>query len=119
MMEITIRVSDELGKRLAQVQDQLPGLLERALAEQDKLANNITADEREIIELLTSAPAPQTVLALKPSARFQQRVSDLLERSKRGELGHAEDLELDRYLYLEHWVRLAKAHAYQQLAQAE
>ena len=42
-------------------------------------------------------------------------MSELLERNKSGSISRTEEAELDRYLLLEHWVRLAKAHAYKQL----
>ena len=44
------------------------------------------------------------------------RVSELLYRSKQGELSRQEESDLDRYMLLEHIVRLAKAWAYRQLA---
>jgi hypothetical protein len=49
--------------------------------------------------------------------RAGQRISDLLWRSKEGTLLPQEATELDRYLVLEHLVRLAKAHAAKRLAQ--
>jgi len=41
---------------------------------------------------------------------------DLVDRSKRGELSPTDEAELERYLAVEHLVRLAKAHAYKRLA---
>ena len=59
---------------------------------------------------------PEQVLAIRPSSELQARVSELLGRSKDGELSRQEETELERYLTLEHLVRLAKAHAHKQLA---
>jgi len=42
-------------------------------------------------------------------------MSQLLDRNKSGTLSAREEIVLDRYLLLEHWVRLAKAHAYKRL----
>ena len=70
-------------------------------------------DENTIIALLASQPTPEEILALRPSPEFQTRVSDLLARTKDGELSLSEKTELERALTLEHLVRLAKAHAYQ------
>jgi hypothetical protein len=72
-------------------------------------------DESAIVQLLASQPAPEQVLSIHPSPEFQAHVSELLHRSKQGELLHPEEVELERYLVLEHLVRLAKAHAYEQL----
>jgi len=57
------------------------------------------------------------VLALHPTLELQERISDLLLRSKEDALPPQEATELERYLLLEHLVRLAKAHAAKRLAQ--
>ena len=67
------------------------------------------------IQLLASQPSPEAILAIRPTPALQARMSELLERNKSGSLSRTEESELDRYLLLEHWVRLAKAHAYKQL----
>jgi len=59
-------------------------------------------------------PSPEQVLNIRPSPELQTRVSELLHRSKKGQLSQQEEAELERYLMLEHLVRLAKAHAYKQ-----
>jgi hypothetical protein len=69
----------------------------------------------DVVAVLTSQPTPEQVLALNPSDAMQARVSDLLRRSKAEGLSRAEESELDRYLYLEHLVRLAKARALDQI----
>jgi predicted transcriptional regulator len=114
-MEITIRVPDTLGQRLQRFQERLPEVLDRGLRE--LLAEKAVEfqDENEIMALLTSRPAPEQVLAIRPSPELQARVSELLSRSKEHTLSRHEEAELDRYLTLEHLVRLAKAHAYRQM----
>ena len=72
-------------------------------------------DENAIMQLLASQLAPEQVLSIRPSPEFQAHVSELLHRSKQGELSRQEEAELERYLLLEHLVRLARAHAYKQL----
>lgn len=72
-------------------------------------------DENAIMQLLTSQPTPEQVLSIRPSLGLQAHVRELLYRSKQGELSRQEEAELERYLVLEHLVRLAKAHAYGQL----
>jgi len=49
---------------------------------------------------------------LRPSANLQARVSELLSANKHRVLTQEEETELNKYLMLEHWVRLAKARAY-------
>jgi len=110
LRSITIPVPPALEQRLRPYQDRLPELLERGI---DVLAAEDSAppqDESTILEVLTSNPTPGQILALRPSPTLQARVSELLARNKRDELSRQEEAELDRYLMLEHLVRLAKAH---------
>ena len=115
-IEITIQVPDSLGRQLQQLHDRLPEVLERGL--RDVLAEETGPphDERAIIAILTNQPAPEQVLAIRPSAELQSRASALQERSKNGALTAQERSELDRYLLLEHMVRIAKANAYRRLS---
>ncbi len=76
-------------------------------------------DDREIIETLARNSAPQTILDLRPSDMLQARVSELLARNKEGKLSSVEELEVESYLTLEHWIRLAKGRAYQQLSKVQ
>ena len=110
-VDITIRVPDELGRQLERYRDRLPELLARGLRDLEGVSSGGETAVGEIVDVLTSQPTPEQVLALRPSDEMQARVSDLLQRSAVGTLSRAEDAELERYLYLEHLVRLAKARA--------
>ena len=122
-MQITIEVPDRLGEQLQQLGDRLPEALvriasdvaDRALQELTPTKNIAYQDDRQIVELLASQPSPEVVLAIRPTPALQARMSELLEQNKSGTLTRSEEVELDRYLFLEHWVRLAKAHAYKNL----
>lgn len=72
-------------------------------------------DEKSIMVLLISQPTPEQILAVRPSPQLQTRVNKLLTLNKTEGLSRLEETELDRYLTLEHLVRLAKARAFQQL----
>jgi hypothetical protein len=111
-MQIILEVSDRLGEQLQAFGDRLPEVLDRALRELTATETISYQDDREIIELLASQPNPEAILAIRPTPALQARMSALLDRNKSGNLSRLEEVELDRYLLLEHWVRLAKAHAY-------
>jgi len=113
-IQITIEVPNDLGQRLQRFRDRLPEVLERGLLELLAETSEVH-DESAIIELLTSQPSPEQIMSIRPSPALSARVSELLARSKRQELDRREEEELERYLVLEHLVRLAKAHAYRQL----
>lgn len=115
-VEITIQVPNALGQQLQRFHERLPEILERGLRETLTERPGDLQDENTIMELLTSQPTPEQVLAIRPSPELQVRVSELLARNKEGELSRQEETELERHLTLEHLVRLAKAHAYKRLA---
>jgi hypothetical protein len=116
-IEITIQVPDTLGRQLQLFQDRLPEVLERGLREIMAERTDSFEDESAILALLASQPTPEQVLALHSTPELQERISDLVLRSKEGSLVPQEAIELERYLLLEHLVRLAKVHAAKRLAQ--
>lgn len=114
-----IKVSDALGQQLQTMQDRLPEILERGM--RDMLAGQTTTfhDADEIIAVLASQPTPDQILNIQPSSKLQIRIHDLIARNQEGLLSPQEYAELERHALLEHLVRMAKAHAYKQLAQKQ
>jgi hypothetical protein len=111
-MQITIEVPDRLGEQLQQLGDRLPEALDRILQEFTSIETTEYQDDNKIVELLATQPSPEVVLAIRPSPALQARMSELLVQNRSATLTRSEEVELDRYLLLEHWVRLAKAHVY-------
>ena len=72
----------------------------------------------DVLETLASLPTPEEVLALRPSAALQEQIEDLLEKSQNGGLSADEQRGWEQYEYVEHLVRLAKAHAASKLKPA-
>ena len=70
----------------------------------------------EIIDFIAAGATPQAVVDYRPSAATQQRVAELIAREKAGGLSPEEKVELDRFMNLEHILRMAKARARQILA---
>lgn len=114
-MQIIVEIPDSLGERLQPFRDRLAEVLERGLRELLNDQSGEFVDDQEIIALLVSQPTPEQILAIRPSSELQTRVSELLAQSKAGTLQAKEEAELERYLTLEHLVRLAKANAYSRL----
>ena len=71
----------------------------------------------EFVEFIAAGPSSERVASFQPSETSHQRVLDLLAREKSTGLSYEETSELDHYLQLEHWMRLAKARARQYLTQ--
>lgn len=118
MVEITIQVPEHLAERLQPVHERLPEILELGLGELYFPEPHGYDDVAEIVEFLVSRPSPEEIVRLRPSPQLQARVSELLEKNRAGTLTEDEEAELDRYDYIEHLVRLAKAYAYRKLATA-
>ncbi len=60
--------------------------------------------------------SPRRVLAYKVSEKSQSRVNQLLKKNKTTGLTEEENEEMERYMTVEHIVRLAKAKALQKLS---
>ena len=114
-MDFTITVPDELAVYLHERADQLPRILEIGMRELDAAAQVGFTDASEIFEFLATLPSPQQIVALQPSATLQERVRFLLTKNQTEGLTSAEEREWQRYEYLEHLVRMAKATAFQKL----
>ena len=114
-MQITLDVPDRIGEKLKALGDRLPEALDRMLDQMP--SDNLVSfqDEVQILAFLASQPSSEEILELRPSSMFQARISELLDRNKTNTLDRNGEVELDRYLLLEHWVRLAKANAYQKI----
>ena len=118
MSSITLQLPGELARRLSGQEDRLPEILELGL-------RDINADSQagfdgatEVLEMLASLPSPQEVMALRPSATLSARVKELLGKNRDGGLNAAEEREWERYEYLEHLVRMAKANASRKLSES-
>jgi len=109
MSAITLQVPDHLAERLRGREDQLEQILELGLREINSSSG--FAGASDVLELLASLPAPEAILDLRPSERLQHRIDELLEKNRTGGLSDQEEVEWERYEYLEHLVRMAKARA--------
>lgn len=87
----------------------MSGILELGLREWNAETQGGFEGAAETLEFLAGLPTPEEILALRPSERLHRRVQELLERSREGKLQPHEEEEWERYQFLEHLVRMAKA----------
>lgn len=59
--------------------------------------------------------SPRRVISYKSSIKSQERVNTLIEKNKTNGLTFEENSEMERFMTVEHIVRLAKAKALQKL----
>jgi hypothetical protein len=115
VVDLTLTIPDELATRLRAVGDQLPEILELGLREW-LLTPPGYAGLNDVLETLARLPTPEEVLELRPAASVQDRIEELLQKNRKGGLSGEEQREWQRYEYIEHIVRLAKARAIQRQA---
>ena len=111
MSSITLSLSDDLASLVRGRQQQLPRILELGLREFDARGQTGFDGAADVLELLAGLPAPQEVLDLRPSPRLAARVAELIEKSRAGKMTPLEQEDWEKYEYLEHLVRMAKASA--------
>ena len=111
-MLITLDVPNELATRLEPLTNQLPRILELGLRELNANAQAGFEGAAEVLEILAGLPTPKEILALHPSEAFQARLNVLLEKNRTEGLNPEEEQEWEKYQYLEHLIRIAKAKAH-------
>jgi hypothetical protein len=109
--QLTVNVPDELASRLRPLEAQLPQILELGLRQWDAHHQGAFAGLADVLETLARLPSPQEVLALRPSPELQDRLQQLLEKNRTSSLLPEEEQEWQRYEFVEHLVRIAKARA--------
>ncbi len=110
-MEITLTIPEDLAQRLRPVEKELPQILELGIRAWNARGQSEFAGLNEVLEALASLPTPEEVLALRPSPALQERIEELVEKSRNGSLSPEEQRAWEQYRYVEHLVRLAKARA--------
>jgi hypothetical protein len=69
----------------------------------------------QVLDFLVESPAPQEIIAFRPSAAVQRRFNELLALNRERELTAAEEEELDHYIQIDRMMSLLKAKAYRRL----
>ena len=116
MASITVSLPDDLASQIRAQQQQLPRILELGLRELNASGQSGFDGAADVLELLAALPAPDEILNLRLSTRLSARVSELVEKSRASEMTPLDEEEWERYEYLEHLIRMAKAAAQLKLA---
>jgi hypothetical protein len=69
----------------------------------------------EFVDFIAGGATPKDVVEFSPSEETKARVADLIHRQKTTGLNPDETAELNHYLQIEHFMRLAKTRARKQL----
>jgi len=118
MTTITLEVPDELAAQFKITPAALPALIREAVAAKiARLSPQNGGDEsappiyQEMIDLLTSGPTADQLIAFKISDSAQERLEELLHKNREEELMAEERAELNTYLRLSEYLTKLKARA--------
>jgi hypothetical protein len=114
-MATTLTIDDDLANQLSPYASQLSEIIELGIREWQARGEAGYNGTSSVLEKLAALPAPEEVLALRPTPPLQERIDLLLEKSRLSSLSPADQREWDQYQYLEHLVRLAKISAVRKL----
>lgn len=110
-MPVSVTLPDELARQLQPYEGDLAQILTLGLREWNARQEHGFTGLSSVLETLATLPAPEEVLALRPSPAVQSRIDELLEKNRTTGLSPEENREWDHFQFLEHLVRLAKARA--------
>ena len=90
---LAIEVSDELAGRLRRPPAEIAHILELGLREVDAQRQLQFDGATDVLEFLAGLPAPEEVLALRPSAARQHRIDELRDKNRSGGLSADEEVQ--------------------------
>ena len=115
MSSLTLDLPEDLVARLGPHKERISQILELGLREVIAASQPGFEGSAEVLEFLAGLPTPEEILAYRPTPQQKERVSALLEKNRSQGLTDEEEREWERYQYLEHLMRIAKAKAHRKL----
>lgn len=114
-MQVTIDLPEKLAANLQSHREKLSRIFELGLREFEASSSIGYKSVADVLEFFAGLPAPDEILALRPSTEMQEKINELLEKNRREGLSQAEEQTWASYEFIEHLVRIAKAKATAQL----
>ena len=123
MIELTVRIHDDVAAHLAPIYDHLPALLQKiawsmpSMMGDAALPDALTSEAStsvvyaDVLDFLVTTPTPEAILAYKVSKETQTRLRTLLEKNREEGLSPAEEAELDTFEQIEQMMMFLKARA--------
>ena len=108
MATLTIEIPDQLADRINDKKEQLSKIIELGL---NKLSPSGSQLYGEVISFLSKGPTATQIKEFSPSVEAQERIENLLEKNRKGELAAEESAELDQIQALNHFMTLIKSKA--------
>ncbi len=108
MTTITLEIADDLAESVAAVRHRLPEIIALGLGKLSPLPAGVYA---YILSFLASGPTPEQLMGFRPTQEMQNRLNELMDKSRADTLTDLERQELDEYQRIEHIVIMLKARA--------
>ncbi len=77
-------------------------------------ATAVSSAEQEVIGFLLRSPSLREIADFQLSPQTNERIDALLEANRDGTMSEADRDEMERYLHLEHFMRMLKIQAHAQ-----
>lgn len=114
-MQVTIELPENLAVNLQSHKGKLSQIFELGLREFRASSSIGYKSVADVLEFFAGLPAPDEILALRPSAEMEAKIGELLEKNRGEGLSKTEEQTWASYEFVEHLVRIAKAKASAQL----
>ena len=114
-MQVTIDLPENLVVNLQSHKGKLTRIFELGLREFKASSSIGYKSVADVLEFFANLPAPDEILALRPSVEMQEKIDELLEKNWHEGLSEAEEQTWASYEFVEHLVRIAKSKALAQL----
>ncbi len=118
-MQVTIELPENLAVNLQSHKEKLAQILELGWREFKASSSIGYKSVADVLEFFAGLPSPEEILALRPSAELQEKISELLEKNRRASLSETEEQTWASYEFVEHLVRIAKAKASAQIKESQ
>ncbi len=105
MTTITLDVPERIAEDLLRYKERLPEVLALGL---NRLSPAPSEVYRYVFDFLASEPKPSEILAFRPTPAMEQRLRQLVQREKEGDLSSSEKVELEEYERIEHFIVMLK-----------
>lgn len=94
-------------EQIAKIRARLPKVLAHELDQFSSFSEEVEV-YYYILDFLSTDPSPEAILNFKPTPQMQDRVKELLEKNRIGQLTSPESTELDQYGRVDDFISLLK-----------
>jgi hypothetical protein len=107
-VQLTIEISEKLARQVQPERDHFEEILQLGLQQRRAQTSGL---RHEFLAFLARGPQSDEIIAFRPSPATIQRLRDLLQRDKQGNLSPQEEAEMEDVAEFDHVITQVKARA--------